>query len=330
MISVYTDYDWVDVADVASYITGDILPVRMKRNTGAEKLLRYEDYLFLLEALYERANWSAVPSASVTPAGRTLNRAAMGGAAIAYDIYGRFHDFVDRDFVFPIQNWYGTYTNTSVQAALGIQNVALEEVNLSFGQIPDLNLERICKMFWNVKQCKRTLTQIPIGDIATMTQTATYVKSDGSTGPSDVYTGDWNGNIYNSGAATRVGSENERCSIVLKQPLVAAAPYATSATLFMLLYGSTNVLGSSSSPSYGVVKYSCGVSNGVISTPNFTIDGLAQRISSATNVPYNPAPYYHDDGKSYGMGCVDAALVVEHDFPTEIDSVGWNWSPPQP
>ena len=58
------DYDWVNVSGISD-ISGDVLPARDEAGDGSWQILDYEDYLFLLEAYYERTNWDSTPSSLI-------------------------------------------------------------------------------------------------------------------------------------------------------------------------------------------------------------------------------------------------------------------------
>ena len=55
MLNSASDYDFVDVSNVGSFIRGRPLPVRYTSSSGIA-ICAYEDYLYLLEAYNERLN----------------------------------------------------------------------------------------------------------------------------------------------------------------------------------------------------------------------------------------------------------------------------------
>ena len=328
MLNSATDYEYVNVTGLSSFIKGNILPVRMASANGSDMQIRYEDYLFLLEAYYERMNWDVVPSVLVTPGSRAISGSNINGATI-YQPGADAAGFVDPSFTIPTVLIGSSYAGT-VKAAMGIQDTSLE--NPQYSPTPRY-LERnlVCKSYWNVKQCKRTIKAIQIADLATETKTTTRVDSNSDAHPEGSTSGNFAGIIYSTGYATRVGSYNDRYTLIPKQPLVAAAPYADSATLLLLCSGGVQPRGGTWQYSYCIFPISCTMSNGGIETPAFDVNSMCSSIASYSGMSgYNSEPFYiYEEG--YKIAIIAAAVVIDHDFPAEIDSItGWNWQPSTP
>lgn len=75
MLNTPSDYEFVNVSDVGSFIHGEVLPVRFNASSSSGKFATcaYEDYLYLLESYYERINYDQDGQNNITPANRTLS-----------------------------------------------------------------------------------------------------------------------------------------------------------------------------------------------------------------------------------------------------------------
>lgn len=76
MLSSAGDYRFVDVSGVADLIAGRPLPVAYP-SAYEPAAVRYEDYLWLLEAHHERTNITSEGDGSVVPASRALEKAPL-------------------------------------------------------------------------------------------------------------------------------------------------------------------------------------------------------------------------------------------------------------
>lgn len=318
MISSAIGYEWVNVAGLSSFITGDILPVRDNRGDGSWQRLKYEDLLFLMEAQLERANWRYASSASVTPLGRALNRTLTINQGIWPSESGWVNEYLDREAAMPT-GIVATTSSATIPAACGIGAAP-------FAARPANNYQRLLAaddirtMFYNVKLATRTVTSVTAQDLAiSWTGTTVYTKSDGSSGPPSDPFPSW-GVLWNHGNATRVGSPYDVISITYKSE-IATYPHASAATLLVKvksnLDGGTVIW-------YDVVALPCSVTAGAVAVPS--LSGLAQQIAALHGLNYTTAPGYIKTGGG-NISITDMALVVDHVFPAEINSVNWNWSP---
>ena len=75
MLNSPSDYEFINVSDVGSFIHGNVLPVRFTAASSGGKYAtcNYEDYLYLLEAYYERMNYDQDGQNNISPANRTLS-----------------------------------------------------------------------------------------------------------------------------------------------------------------------------------------------------------------------------------------------------------------
>ena len=322
MISAAADYEYVDTTGLSAFITGGILPVRMASADGSERVLRYEDYLFLLEGYYERANWNASPSVSVQPSGRVLDETAMLGATIL-SATANPAGFVNAAVTLPTAV-AAAQSSASVAAALGLSNAPL--LSPTYSDKP-LSKEEVCKSFWNLKLCKRTLVSLQVSALATETMNYVFIRDDSSQGASGSSSGAWSGGVYTTNYASIVGSRNNRYALATSSsPLVAAAPWASAATLMLLVQVMVTPKGGSATYSYWVYPITCTISSGMIATPTLNAATIASAVATAASVNYSSTPYY-EASTSVAITVTGAAVVVENDFPAEFDSVNWSWNP---
>lgn len=318
MISSAIGYEWVNVAGLSSFITGDILPVRDNRGDGSWQRLKYEDLLFLMEAQLERANWRYAPSASVTPLGRALNRALTINQGIWPSASGWVNEYLDREAAMPT-GIVATTSSATIPAACGIGAAP-------FATRPANNYQRLLAandirtMFYNVKLATRTVTSVTAQDLATSwTGTTVYTDSNGSSGPTSNPFSLW-GVLWNHGNATFVGSPYDVISITYKSE-IATYPHASAATLLVKVRSN---LDGGAAIWYDVVALPCSVTAGAVAVPS--LSGLAQQIAALHGLNYTTAPGYITTGGG-NIRITNMALVVDHVFPAEINSVNWNWSP---
>lgn len=318
MISSASGYEWVNVARLSSFISGDIMPVRDNRGDGSWQRLKYEDLLFLMEAQLERANWRYAPSASVTPLGRALLRTDTLNLGIWPSASGWVNEYLDREAAMPT-GIVATTSSAAIPAACGI-GAAPFAASPSSGLLRQLEADELRRMFYNVKLATRTVTSVTAQDLATSwTGTTVETKSDGSSNSGDPVAR-W-GLLWSHGTATRVGSPYIVISITYKSE-IATYPHATAATLLVKVY--SRFTNSGSGEWYDIVSVPCSVSAGAIAVPS--LSGIAKQIAALHGLNYTTEPGYITTGGG-DINITDMALVVDHEFPAEINSVNWNWSP---
>lgn len=317
MISSASGYKWVNVTPLSGFITGDIMPVRDNRGDGSWQRLKYEDLLFLMEAQLERANWQYAPSASVTPPGRGLRRTVTLNQGIWPASSGWVLDYLDRDAAMPT-GLVSTTASASIPAACGI-GAAPFAARPADGNPLKLAADELRTMFYNVKLATRTVTSVTAQDLATSWMgTTVYTKSDGTSGSGDPVDA-W-GELWGHGNATRVGSPYDVISITYKST-IATYPHASAATLLVKV---ASVLESSAETWLDVVALPCSVTNGAVGVPS--LGGIAAQTAAAHGINYTTAPGYITTGGG-NISISGMALVVDHTFPAEINSINWSWTP---
>lgn len=318
MISSASGYEWVNVTPLSGFIMGDIMPVRDNRGDGSWRRLKYEDLLFLMEAQLERANWRYAASASVTPLGRALRRLLTLNQGIWPSASGWVNEYLDREAAMPT-GIVATTSSAAIPAACGI-GAAPFAARPSSSSLRQLKADELRRMFYNVKLATRTVTSVTDQDLATSwTGTTVYTQSDGSSNSGNPVAR-W-GLLWNHGNATRVGSPYIVISITYKSE-IATYPHATAATLLVKVH--SRFTKSGGGEFYDIVALPCSVSAGAIAVPS--LSGIAQQIAALHGLNYTTAPGYITTGGG-DINITDMALVVDHEFPAEINSVNWNWSP---
>lgn len=311
MLNSASDYLWVNVSGLSGFITGNVLPKRDSAGDGTWLLLKYEDYLFLLEAMYERANWDTQPSASVAPSGRALLKSAINGVRFTASNTGAF---VNNSVVLPTTIVAGSSIAT-IANTLGLTAVQLQSVQFD----RRLQARELYKSFYNVSLLSRTAKSITPQDIAgSWTSTLIRTYSDGRQVTED--TGDGWGELYEHGKAIRTGSSYDLIVISYKTSF-GNFPYVTAATLLVKVTTTNSTSLTSWSDIYPV---SCSVNNGDILIPS--LSAIAPAACAAHGLDYSTgAGYRTSDGASVSIS--EMLLVCENDFPAEIDSLNWSWSP---
>ena len=317
MITSASGYEFVNVTNpsLAGFISGHILPKRDLDANGSSRDVKYEDYLFLLEALYERNNWGAVPSVTVTPARRSLMESALRGAVIGTSTAA---GYIDRNATLPT-------VLVSTTQALSI----LQTLNAAVSLLPvtitrDLNPDNVRKMFLNLSLLKRSWKSLSWTDIATSwTDTRIYTHSDNTTTTNTPIS--YPDRLWSHGNATRVGSPYDSISITYNTSL-GTFKHATAAWLLVKLVTVLYQQGSIATNTwYDIISLPCSVTNnGVVSVPS--LSSLASAACYEHGINYTTGPSYISSGGG-SVEITDYLLAVYNDFPAEIDSLNWNWQP---
>jgi hypothetical protein len=87
MLTQAEDYKFVKTDDISRFINGDIMPIVFPTK-GTKALVRFEDYLFLLEGFYERMNPELAEDNRVIPPVRTLYGTKILGSEFTTNYLG--------------------------------------------------------------------------------------------------------------------------------------------------------------------------------------------------------------------------------------------------
>lgn len=313
MLNADTDYEWVAVPADGN-INGDVMPARDNEADGSWRVLDWEDYLFLLEAFYERANWDTAVSAHVSPGDRVLSGSRLAAVNVSATMA---EGYMDKDYVAP-SGLIPTTSAATIRQALGNPDVSLESVALG----RPLFAEEVRKMFWNYAQLKRAVKTIQFSDVATAwIGQDVYTRSNGDTYSNTPY--DCWGRLWNHGNASRVGSPFTALTISYKST-IATYPHATAAVLYVKVHSFSNAGGDWDD----VLAMTCTVSQGgAVAVPSFA--GIAGAVCAAHGLAGTTSPSYISSGGG-NVSISSMMLAVDNDFPAEIDSLNWTWQPTPP
>lgn len=334
MIDTAAQYEMVDMTGLSGYITGDVLPVRAVAADGSEAAMRYEDLLFLQEAFLERAASCDSTIAVASPREQMLDDYEFYPAVSSSGVpvlaqTGRGPVFVDASKSNSFN--FVTTTASTIHEALyalgyGFTNDAQPTIS---GYA--LGIDDVRTAFYRTKKFTRTLRRVPLGDLFTATRNASNVYSDGTKVDTDPSTGDWDGEIYNTGYATIAGSLNVRYSFSFKgvtaprwTGVASGATDNVTYSMWLLLMEATH---SQRNGNPDTVRKLVTRTGGNQYRTAFNPVNLASQLASACGMAYSASPHYSaDDGYSYRA--LDVALLTTHKFPAEVNSIsGWTWQP---
>ena len=313
------------------------MPKRDNNGDGSWRAMRYEDLLFLQEAYQERYSACRGEILSASPKTRALDALVFKNAAnVAKSyIFGQAQGFDPQrnpDYGEFIENSKSSSFNfvetnaTKIREALyGLgYNITEEQTGVSGKK---LDADDVRYAFWFTKKLVKTLRIVPIGSLYSATVTITAVDSEGHSSSNDPYVDpNFDGMLYWTEYATRVGSSNYRCTFSFKsapQPVFTPGGYSGSSCNWLYLLQARNKYKGSSwdarrflvSRNSGPRTYGAG---------NLTL--LTSSLASASGLTYNPSPYYSEN-ESVDFSVLEIAELTTHAFPAEIDSLNWNWQP---
>ncbi len=324
MIAGAAGYEILDVTGLEGFITGEIMPVRMRK--GTERVIRYEDLLFLAEARLERQRWRTLDRdavVKVAPPGRILDaRTFCERTWLGRD------DFVQRRAVQGIKD-YDPYAvlplqkleNELGQLEAGEYEIALMGSRLSRAAVEaryaDLADAKIGVMEAGGRAMTVVTGQNSWGDIHVPIST-TYMYEyicHYVHGP-DADTGEMV--TYDHGADSQTASGS---GILL--------PYAKSANMAVCGECSCDGEGRQTEVHHFVMMAGdCDVvaegRNRRITISDVEYRSMAENVANHYGMPWGSG---HEFNGSVLIAFTEAYLIVENEFPAEIDSLEWDWKP---
>lgn len=335
MITSASAYECVDVTGLSSFITGEVMPKRDNNGDGSWRAKRYEDLLFLQEAYLERravCDDATFPvDVSTPPKPRIINNlyfnnavSSLGAMVLQSGMPSYRIEYIDADKS-PTFNFADTNQTTIRDVLLSLGWNFTDDARTVSGR--KLTADDVRHAFWRTKKLKRSLYRVPLESIYTCTYTFSYAGGT-QDGYSYSETGDWNGLLYATNMETVLleSSVNVRVSFTGKsvaQPRwMARASSGKSQRWLYLCKVTHSVRGSVNSETK--IKIVSRVMPNANPISNMAL--LTSQFASACGFPYNSSPYYSQND-TYRYEVIDAAMIVEHDFPAEIDSLNWNWQP---
>lgn len=331
MITAAYGYRCVNVTspDLSGYITGDIFPARDKRGDGTARVMRYEDLLFLQEAYAERRYWRAIPATKEDAAGRFIDGTVVDGAIYtvasgsAHKINSAyFGEYYDRDVQIGTPVSVSSTSGKWWEGLMG-SPVADSLAAPQFGRRSVLAADKVRRAYYNTTRLTRTVAGVSSGDVmSSYTLSNAQVSSSSSTQQTSTSTSF--GNLYSYSSGGRYTSWSLVSSAAyVNWRQIATYPFATSATLLVLVEWRNT----SSALNHEIVPEACSVSRGVITIPDVLSRGFVQGVCARHGIAYISQPAYSSSRASYGVAIYDMALLVDHTFPAEIETLDWAWQP---
>lgn len=342
MLTSASDYKFVKTTDVSQFITGSIMPVIFpKANTKA--FVRYEDYLFLLEGFYERMNPESEGDNNVLPATRTLYRSKIlgtvfsptsmyiSGPSIGYGNQRAYYINPESTVSLTpiIENTAGTGPTKNILGDY-ITDVPLNAVAYYSSKRPfysgksPLWSDYIRARYYDLKNATRMYFQLQVGDLATSSTTYYYDKDGNEESSSTNYLGS---NIFGTLILTQnyydsseyKSFKRSECKLNLKEKLFTM-PYAKSAKLIYVSQPHSSASGSSTS--YQMISsIDLNITNGEIECPSDLIDTIINDSLHAVGLEL------YDTTKYVSLGLYNCSLLVDFDFPANLDDIDWDWEP---
>lgn len=311
-------------------------------NANTKAFVRYEDYLFLLEGFYERMNPESEGDNNVLPATRTLYRSKILGtmfSPISIFISGPSIGYVNQRayYINPesiislapiIENTTGIGATKQILGDY-ITDVRLDAVAYYYPKRPfysgksPLWSDYIRARYYDLKNATRMYFDLYVGDLAT-SSTTYYYRKDGSVESS--FTDYLGNNIFGTMILTQNYVEDDErrsfkrseCKLNLKEKLFTM-PYAKSAKL---IYISQPQSSAGSSTSYQMISsIDLDVMNGEIKCPSNLIDTIINDSLQAVGLQL------YDVTKFVSLSLYKCSLLVDFDFPANLDGIDWDWEP---
>lgn len=340
MLNSASDYEFVDVSNIGSFIHGKPLPVRYtSSSTSGAATCAYEDYLYLLEAYYERMNLEQDGQNNIQPAVRTVVAGAAEATTWTRPIgsiggYGSIQ-FINKDSTIPMSLTQLGSPDSRSADAIGNQSFTLYAPKYSQYMIRSKSarkLEGWCRRFYDYHLLTRAAKNMQSNGTGGMftnftgvITTRTY-RSDGS---SSDRTQTLNFNSTYSGWSYYYTSSSNSEAIytpsITKMPALKM-PHAKSAT--MIVRGLLRVDGTSiAAYSYPVEM---DVSNGNISMSDINwVQEITKTILSKHGYEYitdfKGKDALPQTNSTIVVEVGDGNLIVDFDFPADYNS--WNWQP---
>lgn len=349
MITSASGYECLNVTnpDLSGFITGDILPVRDNRGDGSWRAMRYEDLLFLQEAMAER-EWAIRDDSIVvsSPKPRRIDDYNFKNCVNrTYDKYvlnivGGITDgyYIDKDKS-PVFNF--TRTNaTNIRDALSNLGYGFSDPEQDITH-KNITADDVRMAFYRTKKYVRTVHYFTSNNTPTITATEDkyifYASSGSPTHTTETI--DWNiiGNYplyYQSVRSTSItiGSRSYRYSSFsysnppsFRWPKQYGGPVIPQCYWLFLVEVDDWHPGSSHTYNRFLVTKSAGNT----SFSSFGVSGIASTAANLAMVPYSDEPYETPESANHGVSIYvkEMAGIMDHTFPAEIDTLNWNWQP---
>lgn len=339
MLNTPSDYEFVNVSDVGSFIRGEVLPVRFSASssTGKYATCNYEDYLYLLESYYERINYDQDGQNNIAPANRTLSSTyvrplhwphAVGGIPGLGDsqyvnpqatAVSSLTELQSSSSYPPIQNYQMSLSSNDSAYRYSPRSPSYRELEL-WGRF-FYDYHRLTKLVCNKSVLTNICTENPSGSGTTRSY-----RNDGSyrdyPESYSTYTGSTYFYVYvHANNPSQGGSESIASFSWNFKNTLMYAPHAIRAKLLVQFS-----LGSTKNYCYPI---DLTISNGNISLPT-NVDWVSDAVRAILQL--NNLPYI-TSFQGYQQGVADNTriqmgnffMIIDFDFPADYSS--WNWQP---
>ena len=342
MINSASGYECVDVTGLSGFINGNIMPVRDNSGGGAWRAKRYEDLLFLHEAMLEREWAIRADSISLaTPKPRFVSTSNFKSCAnTTYDKYvvnlpgGNIKGYYIDKYKSPVFNFTQT-SETTIKDALASLGYGFSDPEQDIlGR--ELDADDVRLAFYRTKKYVRAVHVLSNAPTVTYTATVTVYRHG-------EYSNEWTETNASTGAGfplyeqtvrgTSIAESNSsrRYTFTFSNPPSYRWPKQTVGGvapqcywLFLVEVDSHPLGGSHTYNRYLVSKLA-----GTTSFSSFDVSGMASTAAGLAGVPYSDSPYATPESNNVGVSIYvkDWVAVMDHDFPAEINSLSWNWQP---
>lgn len=335
MLNSPSDYEFVNVSNVGSFIHGQVLPVRYAASsTSGAATCTYEDYLYLLEAYYERMNLEQEGQNNIQPSIRTV----IAGAAEATtwnQTVGTIGRFINKNSTFPLSLTQLSSTSSNVDDTIENKSITLYAPKYSQYTIRSKSTRRLegwCRRFYDYHQLTRytkRMSSIGTGGMFTNfigTATRRVYRSDGSSSDStetyNFYGGTEGWSYYYSANSY---SETIYSPSITKMATLKM-PHAKSATMLMRVR--IHVNGSTLAAYCYPLEMS--VSDGNILMDNLNwVQDVTRDVLSKHGYEYitdfKGKDLLPQTPSTIVVYVGEGLLVVDFDFPADYSN--WSWQP---
>lgn len=378
MLDTASDYEQLDVAGLARFIKGDVWPVREVRGDGSWRAMKYEDLLFLLEAVRERGivryenhdeqnfeywkQWLAqnfspanAPRFEVPPIQRIYRQLREWATDPHSGLVWSSSFFVNPDVTIPADGTvvevnqgdsiFGERTSACEEAdapdifALPYDEATHRYIGGALGDRVALKGDTMRRCFWLVKRLTRsaynqTDSHLPEYGSHDMIQWAYYPEDTEETDyPEDereVQRMSGRPSTLWGIARTRVSWSTAHAANVTWSRPRKTSHLANATAVFRLQYSHTG-----SADRFFGMPLRCTVQDGRITDERMgdaTADYMASRVLAKVGRPYvadGEKPTHLAVRENESVSLVGVRVLCDHEFPAEVNSTGWEWTPPR-
>lgn len=342
MLSSASDYKFVNATPVADRIHGNVMPVLQP--TASPAVAYFENYLYILEAYYERYNPESAGDNNIAVPPRTISHGNMyalniGSQSLSASnttmrgpLLGYGNDatyYVSPDTTCPSNHVNTGYTEDSTYRIYDFMqnwiNPCAEEKAPYYAMRPSYSNTKLWSdfirvKFWEFEHMNKLLIPLRLGSFATKWVHQT-LKSDGSvnyeyevglTNSTESYI---RGYSTTSQGGSTITYQLFK-SVITYRDSFFTFPYATNAVLIWKMGVSAMGGESSETQKYVWATKQLSITNGAIQIPAGLIETLCDEACNIVGRPMNST-----------LTLYPCYLLVDFEFPARLDGITWNWQP---